>query len=55
VDVCERWKVSEQQWSGGDEQDVHGDALHLFIGQGKPCGLDTATAMVEEVAVSGSF
>jgi hypothetical protein len=30
---------------------VHGDALHLFIGQGKPYGLDTATAMVEEVAV----
>ena len=26
---------------------MHGDALHLFIGQGKPCGLDTATTMVE--------
>jgi hypothetical protein len=25
---------------------VHGDALYLFIGQGKPYGLDTATAMV---------
>jgi hypothetical protein len=40
---------------GGDEQGLHGDALHLFIGQGKPRGLDTATVMIGEVAVSGGF
>jgi hypothetical protein len=34
---------------------VHGDVFLLFIGQGKPCGLDTVMAMVGEVAVSGSF
>jgi hypothetical protein len=32
---------------GGDEQGLHGDALHLFIGQGKPRGLDTTTATVK--------
>ena len=47
--------MSEEKWSGGDEQGVHGDALHLFIDRRELGGLDTTTAMVGEVAVSGSF